>query len=534
MHSEELPIQLDPGEEVIFTGRRHWIIIVRNSLGPGIVLLLAGGAALLRAIGLTFFSLRSEAAAPITDPLNLVLIIIAALLVFIWSRESKPKDPKAKKKPGPFGNPRWLLLVVAALLAVIVGYRLQGGLIVTIDPNSATPTDALNIALMVIAAIAVIYLIDEWHNDLIIATTRRVLYDEVTLFIRHQQQQILIEDIQQINTQINTYPAVVLGYGMMTFRTYSPRPLKFNFVNNPKRLEAAVMGEVGKLRRQQGPELLRTLIEDQVFGKKGAPPRKPTIHIEQSHGLLAQLFPPNPSIQGETIVWRPDELYILLQMLRAIGSLLGGLIAVTLLAMGGVLSAWLTTLLAGAVLLVCGGWAWWIRERLINDTYILTPMGIADIDRDPFGPERARRAQLSAIQDISFDISFIESLLGYGTVVIETGGAAGGKFTFDHVPDPRGVQETINDYLVEFRKRDRERQLQDSLQLLKQYEEVQRARGEKLSRADLEALVAVHASSAAAQYVDAMLPDAVEHEVRSTAQVLVARLARVFARARLP
>lgn len=63
------------------------------------------------------------------------------------------------------------------------------------------------------------------------------------------------------------------------------------------------------------------------------------------------------------------------------------------------------------------------------------------------------------------------------------------KFTFDHVPDPRGVQATINDYLTDFRKHEKERQLRDTLTLLKQYDLVQREHGEKMDRASFEKAV---------------------------------------------
>ena len=82
-----------------------------------------------------------------------------------------------------------------------------------------------------------------------------------------------------------------------------------------------------------------------------------------------------------------------------------------------------------------------------NDKYVLNLQSILiDVDKKPFGPESSRRAPLTAIQNIEFDVSFIESILGYGDVIIETAGG-GGKFTFNHVPDRRGVQATINDYL---------------------------------------------------------------------------------------
>jgi hypothetical protein len=103
------------------------------------------------------------------------------------------------------------------------------------------------------------------------------------------------------------------------------------------------------------------------------------------------------------------------------------------------------------------------------------------VDKKPFGPENRRRAPLSSIQDITFNVTFIENLLGYGDVVIQTGGAGGGTFTFYHVPNPRGVQATLNDYLTDFRKREKKRQLRDTVALLREYHTAQLAHGEGLS-----------------------------------------------------
>jgi hypothetical protein len=126
-------------------------------------------------------------------------------------------------------------------------------------------------------------------------------------------------------------------------------------------------------------------------------------------------------------------------------------------------------------------WAWWIYEGYRRDLYVLTNQDISDVDKKPFGPENRRRAPLSSIQDITFNVTFIENLLGYGDVVIQTGGAGGGTFTFYHVPNPRGVQATLNDYLTDFRKREKKRQLRDTVALLREYHTAQLAHGEGLS-----------------------------------------------------
>jgi len=65
-------------------------------------------------------------------------------------------------------------------------------------------------------------------------------------------------------------------------------------------------------------------------------------------------------------------------------------------------------------------------------------------------------------------------------VIITTAGGAG-KFTFEHVPDPRGVQATINNYLSYFKRRETERTLKGTLDLLQQYRKLQLEKDELIT-----------------------------------------------------
>jgi len=510
----QVELELDEGEELRFVGRRHWIELVQTGSIFMLLTLVLGGLALYRAIGGTFFVVRSDRQVSLIDPFNLVLLLLAALMAFLWARGSQ--QPKSKRSPAI--DPRTLstlYLIAAIVLLLAVWFRTQGGQIIAIDPLNARPSDALNLVLIVGALVSFVfflYLYIDWMDDFFVVTNRRVVYDDQQLFVRHIQQQVLIEDIQQVNTVIDSYPAVWFDYGRLVIRSFSTRTLSFNFAAHPKEIEAAIQAEIGKLRRQREPDLLRTMIEDQVYGNKPPPEPGPAQRVQVQRGPIAWLFPPNPEIRGDTITWRPSWVYMALALARPVLSFLLVLVAVLMLGSLGVLSTELGVAVLGVAFLVFGGWFYWIREELINDVYVLNRQNIIDVDRRPFGPENVRRAQLGAIQDISFDISFIESLLGFGTVRIRTGGAGGGEFTFNHVPDPRGVQATINDYLTDYRKHERERQLQDALQLIRQYDALQRERGEKLSRAELDQIIA--------QRTEAMLeravPRLVERELRNT------------------
>jgi hypothetical protein len=509
----QVDLEFDEGEYEVFRGRRHWIELVQTGAIFLLITVVTGGLALFRALGGTFFVVRSGERAPLFDPLNLFLLALAGVMGFLWLRASSA--PRSRKSPAI--DPRTLAvlyLIATGVLLLAVWFRTRGGQLLALDPLNANPADVWNLILIGIALVAFgffVYLYIDWMDDFFLVTNVRVVYDDQQLFVRHIQQQVLIEDIQQVNTVIATYPAVWFGYGRLIIRSFSTRTLTFDFANRPKEIEQAIMGEVNKLRRAREPEVLRRMIEDQVYGNKPPPKPGPSIRVQTREAPLGWLFPANPEIKGDTITWRPAWIFMALALARPV---LGFALVVAALVMLAALEtiAVEAALVAGLVAFgVFGAWFYWIREELINDVYILNRTTIIDVDRRPFGPESVRRAQLGAIQDISFDVSFIESLLGYGTVVVRTGGAGGGMFTFNHVPDPRGVQATINDYLTDFRKSERERQLQDSITLLKQYHEVQQTHGEALSPQQLNDLI----DKRAQELIDSRVPPMLQQAQRT-------------------
>jgi hypothetical protein len=251
-------------------------------------------------------------------------------------------------------------------------------------------------------------------------------------------------------------------------------------------------------------------------------------------------FATNPEIdyEREIVIWRPFWLFLVLAMLRPLAIMfLSGVVFVFLTRLG-LSNGTLLFLLWLPIAIGCAGWIFWIREEHEHDLYILTRQDITDVDKKPFGPESRRRAPLGAIQDISYDVSYLENILGYGDVIVETGGAGGGKFTFKHVPDPRGVEATINDYLTDFRKREKERQLQDTIALIKQYHEAQREHVELVDQQQLAGLIANQLALETAQRelaerapqgmheLDGPLPPPVRREIRGIVRREFARWRR--------
>lgn len=535
----QVDLELDEGEQVLFYIRRHWILLLQRIIIPLLLSGLTIGIGMYRAVGGLFLASEVGPSGRLIDLSNIFYFALILGLAFLWYRRNE-KNAKSKSKARLPLIIDWLVLSLIAVLAVMIYFRYQGGRVFYIDPAYARGLDWVNIGLFAIGLVAfgaLVYIAVDWANDFLILTNTRVIYDDQQLLVRHVKQEVLIENIQQVNLSADSYLAYFLGqltlwrqqllfrvglrdqpppekvavaYGKLVIGSLSVRKLIFDWAANPAAMQGRISGELGKLRRAQEPELLRQIIEDQVYGNK--PPKKapPPIHVEERAGPLPWLFATNPEInfEKEEVVWRPYWIFLALAMLRPFAiMLLAGvllLIASRIELIGGGLAflLWLPIALACLFRII------WVREEHEHDKYILSRDKITDVDKRPFGPESSRSAPLDRIQDVSFDVSFVESILGYGDVFIETGGG-GGKFTFKHVPDARNVATTINDYLTDFKKREKERTQKELLSWLREYHAVQQRHGELGDNGKLEQQLLAKL----AEYTQKELPAQIEREV---------------------
>jgi hypothetical protein len=377
------------------------------------------------------------------------------------------------------------------------------------------------LSIAAVAVLAILYILIDWRNDALILTTTRVVLIKDELLIRIEQQQILLADVQQVFMRQNTYPQAIFGYGSLTIQSFSLRKLVFDFVTSPQEMERMIKDELNKTRRAIEPNLVRRLVEERVFENRprSEPVKKIALEVHGANrqGLLAWLFPTNPRVDEASgqVTWRPSGVYVGLKMLRPfaiwlIVSVIAGFVAFT--SQDALLLAGLIWLL---VSLVCGAWIFWLREEYVNDVYILGRREIVDVDQQPFGPINRRTAPLGNVQNVSSDVSFFEQILGYGTVKIQTGGT--GEFSFNHVPDPRGVQALINDYLTDFKRSADERNLQNSIDLFKEYHSLQRDRGELIDQAALASTIDARAEAAVRDYANNTAPIQIEYHLRRAA-----------------
>jgi hypothetical protein len=515
----EVELELDEGEEILFMCRNHWLLLAEEAIIPLIILAVAAGIAFYRGIGGGFLG-RDPAMAQQLDWVNILLLGVLAIVVVAWARGYDLNAKKKSKKKSAI-DLSWVFLVVIALIVLLIGYRYEGGRIININPDQAAPFDIINLVLLGISVLTILFLLYitlDWRDDTLVLTNTRIILDKDEFLVRQTQQQILLVDVQQVSMRQKTYPEVIFGYGAITIQSFSLKRINFFHATRPQEMERRIKEELTRTRRAIEPNLVRRLIEERVYEDKKRTEAHKKIHIETKGanrtGVLAWLFPANPQIDEKSgqITWRPSSVYVALQMGRPFLIWVVATIAIILAAPS--LGQWLYAgiLVWAVVTLISAGWIFWLREEYVEDVYILNKREIIDVDRRPFGPVDRRSAPIDRIQNISFDVSFIEQILGYGTVKIQTGGS--GDFTFNHVPDPRGVQAMVNDYLTDFKRGADERTLQNSIDVFREYHSLQRDKGELMDRKAIDTSIDEKSRAAVDAYANEVAPIQIAVELR--------------------
>jgi hypothetical protein len=482
----EAAIDLGPNEEILHVIGRHWVVLLARLIPPLFCVLAFGGLALYRAVGGTF--LVSDSGAPIgLDLLNWILVAVNIGLMLAWlALYVRGKQTRRTRN---------IIVGVAAVILLLTWYRYNGGRVFFIDPvlYSDQQTDSLNtvlILLTVVSGIFMLFTFYDWLNDELILTNQRVVYDNDQVFIprlleQRVQEQIFLEDVQDVSAKTATYPQHLLNFGTVIVKSARiGGNIEFHAADGPLEMQAKIMGQVRGLRQRMSMDTLDTLIEERVYNNR-APKAKLSATIKQTHAmrLLKFIFIENPEFdenKGE-YTWRPHWLFQLRALLGPLTLLLLGLFSIALLS-GMFLQnpVWLGVLTA-LVILAFVAWTAWEIEDYRNDKYILSPTNVIDIEKKPFGPEDRRQAGLGAITNVQFKTTFISNLLGYGDVFLETAGA-GGRFTFHHVPRPNEVVTVVNDYIVNFKRGEKAKALEDTVALLERYHAAQ-LRHDELNKA---------------------------------------------------
>lgn len=354
-------------------------------------------------------------------------------------------------------TPTVLTAITLVLYLVALG---QGWLLAWVGWGTA--------ALLGVAALQVAWGVVDYLNDYLLVTNQRLVRQEKVLLITEHRQAAFLEQIRSIDVTTDFF-GNLFGYGLLTIQTAATNgAIRFDFMSNALAVKQRIL-EQQNLRQQHyqasNRMIIQNLLEDRFGLRLQLPARvRPEIPL-----------PPRPEpknwrerarqwldVDGylsirvdDRIIWR-KHWFIL------IGALFGPvsiLLTILLLLIG---QQWLPAALAPYILpfdivlvligLVAMAWLAWNVTDWRNDTYEVDNRQVVDVEKKPlFFSEQRRTALLGEIENIEVSIpSPIHYLFNFGNVRLQTA-AAQGEFTFDWVPDPRGVAEEIRRRIEQYR-----------------------------------------------------------------------------------
>lgn len=368
-----------------------------------------------------------------------------------------------------------LLLSISGLLSLLLA-RFGD----TLTAPTWLPTPLALLAVLQLAWGTIDYL-----NDYLLLTDQRLVLQEKLLWIRETRKAAQLEQIRNVDVHTNLWGAL-LHYGELKIYTAAAAgSIDFRFAAHPHAIRQAILEQQNRRLshfRASSKMTIQTILEERLGIQLKLPgrvlPEAPPAHPEEvvpwwrrawdylNMGRHLQ------RIEEDRIIWRKHWLILISQLLLP-GSLLllDILLAMpaAVLPLGPEVRQLLQPLefvffLVGVFLLL---WIAWIVADWRNDTYEVDRNQIADVEKKPlFFAENRRTALLGEIENIEFDIpSPIHYWLNFGNVRLQTA-ATEGLFTFDWVPDPRGVVEEIRRRIEEYRERQEQQRARQRAQEL--------------------------------------------------------------------
>ncbi len=353
-------------------------------------------------------------------------------------------------------------LVVPVLLLIIPFVFISWGLIV-----SATTPLALGTLVLIVLLGWITWSAIDWSNDYYIVTNQRVVWLEKVIGIYDSREEAPLSTILSVGVETDQLGRI-LDFGNVIVRTFVGR-LEFDYVDHPNQA-AEMIREYWERTKSFTTVSQKDVMKNSIRQKLGLPVEKKTLDelppiVNGAESLAGQplwwiafksLFTLRVEDAGKIIyhkhwivllmeAWQPLALYlviIVLQIWRAIYLFNSPDVNFLQPNAAGALRPDTFSVALPMLSLPVIGWLTWKYVDWKNDIFLVTPDEIFDIDRQPFGNEEKRAAQIESILSISYiRQGFIGYIFNYGTVKITVGGA---QFDFQDVADPAGVQADIN------------------------------------------------------------------------------------------
>lgn len=411
------------------------------------------------------------------------------------SRGTRRRDSRglpAGETPITWRRHHWTVLLrlvalplILTLLSFIGVLLLTGGALIGGAGDSGAAGTVLGAVLLVIPLLGLVwtlYSIWDWSSDWFILTNSRIIVRESQPLRREERREIPIGKIQNATSAFPGWLEKSLNFGKLTIDTAGLGTVVFDRVGDPDGLRALVMAEQKRVqgavvvpRQQYRQEVVRHIL----YGTP-APPVPTLMAIQPSpregFGTFNTLFPFRPQRDGMTVIWHKHWWYLLLaELLPVFVVLLYEGTNLVLAALNGAIGA--TQNPVGDFLAVLRPFVWLAAlifalyqwEDWRNDYYEVREDRVIDVEALPLGLfQETKETELRRITDVRNDMHGLGILLNFGNIVIKTPGEST-AFTFDGVPDPRGVLGEIMDRIEAIREREQAQWARDIQDWLKVY-----------------------------------------------------------------
>ncbi|MBC7264659.1 MAG: cyclic nucleotide-binding domain-containing protein [Chloroflexi bacterium] len=362
-----------------------------------------------------------------------------------------------------FARKHWWVLV-QLLFKPLIALLLTAIVLLLLSHIVPSWSAAFLVLLLISAAVLLGYPILDWRNDYYVVTNKRVVHEEVQLFVSQTRDEAPLDKIQNVTVERRALGNLI-GFGDVVIQTAGPRGLiMFRYLCKPEQMMQSIFEEMNRAKARARAEERREIRQElqRQFGWSEEAPPAP---IEPRRRYVKELSPlgrvllriPHPWVRsevGETVTWRKHPVFLL----QNIAFPLLGLVALVAVAalVGKIHDSpgpgfWLGYMLVVAIVVFL---LWYQYVDWGNDIYMVTADALIDVEKKPlFGAEQRRRAGLEMVQNISLDIPGVWGmLLDFGDVVIQTAGVEG-SLIFTRVSNPREVQADIVSHIEAFRER---------------------------------------------------------------------------------
>jgi hypothetical protein len=366
----------------------------------------------------------------------------------------------------------WVALMQMVLfpITLIILSLAVGALLHTLAQAPSQIILSVVIAISVGMGLWTFWMWEDWRNDDLIVTSKRIVHIERILIPpfpteRHEE---FVEQVQDITTRNHGLWTWLFGVHSLEVKTAGAGTIRFPYLDDAAHIQEEIF-RARRLARTRRIGEERSRIREKLLTELERPvdPITPLesgeqVQVTPEHTGLVRIvdyfIPRTRIVKSDQIIWRKHWLILLRAIVPPVLLLIGCLIALGLaLARPGILARVplsYTVPVPLLALLFAFAWYLWRYDGWRNDVYIVTESRIVDIEGSPFHLQKESRKEstFDVIQNTDASSpNWLFRVLRIGNVEIHTASQQE-PFSFDLVPRPEEVQQEIFKRLTAYRE----------------------------------------------------------------------------------